>query len=136
MDMRMAAGDGEDLGAGREELDLETDPPTIKAEGALFPILVHEIFKGVMEYVSAHGLPSDPEFAEEVIGMEDTLPAEIWDLRLGPVIWEKFMEAYPQELLTNDDSRRIQNYLYFRIVRANYLNSRLKSKCKNYLIWK
>ena len=116
MDMRMAAGEGEDLGAGREELDLETDPPTIKAEGALFPILVHEIFKGVMEYVSAHGLPSDPEFAEEVIGMEDTLPAEIWDLRLGPVIWEKFMEAYPQELLTNDDSRRIQNYLYFRII--------------------
>ena len=116
MDMRMAAGDGEDLGAGREELDLETDPPTIKAEGALFPILVHEIFKGVMEYVSAHGLPSDPEFAEDVIGMEDTLPAEIWDLRLGPVIWEKFMEAYPQELITNDDSRRIQNYLYFRII--------------------
>ena len=31
MDMRMASGDGEDLGAGREELDLETDPPTIKA---------------------------------------------------------------------------------------------------------
>ena len=116
MDMRMAAGEGESLGAGREELDLETDPPTIKAEGALFPILVHELFKGVMEYVSAHGLPSDPDFAEDVIGMEDTLPAEIWDLRLGPVIWEKFMEAYPQELITNDDSRRIQNYLYFRIV--------------------
>ena len=82
--------------AGKEEVDPETDPPTIKAEGALFPILVHELFKGVMEYVSAHGLPSDPEFAEDVIGMEDTLPAEIWDLRLGPVIWEKFMEAYPQ----------------------------------------
>ena len=116
MDMRMAAGEGESLGAGREELDLETDPPTIKAEGALFPILVHELFKGVMEYVSAHGLPSDPEFAEDVIGMEDTLPAEIWDLRLGPVIWEKFSEAYPEELITNDDSRRIQNYLYYRIV--------------------
>ena len=26
------------------------------------------------------------------------------------------MEAYPQELITNDDSRRIQNYLYYRIV--------------------
>ena len=116
MDMKMAAGEGEDLGAGREELDLETDPPTIKAEGALFPILVHELFKGVMEYVSAHGLPSDPEFAEDVIGMEDTLPAEIWDLRLGPVIWEMFMETYPEELITNDDSRRIQNYLYFRII--------------------
>ena len=26
------------------------------------------------------------------------------------------METYPEELLTNDDSRRIQNYLYFKII--------------------
>jgi hypothetical protein len=116
MDMRMAAGGGEELGGGREELDLETDPPTIKAEGALFPILVHELYKGVMEYVSAHGLPSDPNTAEDVIGMEDTLPAEVWDLRLGPVIWEKFREAYPQELFTSQDRKRLQNYFYFKFV--------------------
>ena len=66
MDMRMASGEGEELGGGREELDLETDPPTIKAEGALFPILVHELYKGVMDYVSSHGLPSDPSTAEDV----------------------------------------------------------------------
>jgi hypothetical protein len=116
MDMRMAAGEGEDLGGGREELDLETDPPTIKAEGALFPILVHELYKGVMDYVSSHGLPSDPSTAEDVIGMEDTLPAEVWDLRLGPVIWEKFREAYPPELFTSQDRRRLQNYFYFKFV--------------------
>ena len=69
-----------------------------------------------MEYVSMHGLPSDPEFAEEVIGSEDTLPAEVWDLRLGPVIWEKFMESYPVELLDSDDYGRIKNYLYYNIV--------------------
>jgi hypothetical protein len=116
MDMRMASGGGEELGGGREELDLETDPPTIKAEGALFPILVHELYKGVMDYVSSHGLPSDPSTAEAVIGMEDTLPAEVWDLRLGPVIWEKFREAYPPELFTSQDRRRLQNYFYFKFV--------------------
>jgi hypothetical protein len=116
MDMRMAAGGGEELGGGREELDLETDPPTIKAEGALFPILVHELYKGVMEYVSAHGLPSDPSTAEDVIGMEDTLPAEVWDLRLGPVIWEKFRDSYPQELFDSQDRKRLQNYFYYRFV--------------------
>tara|TARA_B100000287_G_scaffold345277_1_gene332627 strand:+ start:32 stop:1408 length:1377 start_codon:yes stop_codon:yes gene_type:complete len=116
MDMRMAAGGGQELGGGREELDLETDPPTIKAEGALFPILVHELYKGVMDYVSSHGLPSDPSTAEAVIGMEDTLPAEVWDLRLGPVIWEKFRESYPPELFTSQDRRRLQNYFYFKFV--------------------
>jgi len=69
-----------------------------------------------MEYVSAHGLPSDPSEAEAVIGMEDTLPAEVWDLRLGPVIWEKFRDAYPQELFTSQDRRRLQNYFYFKFV--------------------
>jgi len=116
MDMKMSAGEGEDLGAGREELDLETDPPTIKAEGALFPVLVHELYKGVMEYVSAHGLPSDPSTAEEIIGMEDTLPAEVWDLRLGPVIWEKFRDSYPEELFDSQDRKRLQNYFYYKFV--------------------
>lgn len=116
MDDKMSGGGGEEMGAGREELDLETDPPTIKATGVFFPVLVHELYKGVMEYVSAHGLPSDPGTAEAVIGMEDTLPAEVWDLRLGPVIWEKFTDAYPYHLMSNEDNRRIQNYLYFHIV--------------------
>tara|TARA_R110000823_G_scaffold94972_1_gene207476 strand:- start:8261 stop:9625 length:1365 start_codon:yes stop_codon:yes gene_type:complete len=116
-DMEAMVGDGADsMAAGREEVDLETDPPTIRAKGIMFPILVHELWKGVMEYVSMHGLPSDPEFAEEVIGSEDTLPAEVWDLRLGPVIWEKFIESYPPDLLNNEDYGRIKNYLYYNIV--------------------
>jgi len=116
-DMEAMVGNGADsMAAGREEVDLTTDPPTIKARGIMFPILVHELWKGVMEYVSMHGLPSDPEFAEEVIGSEDTLPAEVWDLRLGPVIWEKFIESYPEDLLDSEDYGRIKNYLYYNIV--------------------
>ena len=116
MEGMLGAGGGDSLAAGREEVDLETDPPTIKAKGIMFPILVHELWKGVMEYVSMHGLPSDPEFAEEVIGAEDTLPAEVWDLRLGPIIWEKFLESYPEDLLNSEDYGRIKNYLYYNIV--------------------
>jgi|TARA_R110000851_G_scaffold29618_3_gene81371 hypothetical protein len=116
-DMEGMVGSGADeMAAGREEVNLETDPPTIMARGIMFPILVHELWKGVMEYVSMHGLPSDPEFAEEVIGSEDTLPAEVWDLRLGPIIWEKFIESYPEDLLNSDDYGRIKNYLYYNIV--------------------
>ena len=116
-DMEGLVGSGADsMAGGREEVDLQTDPPTIRAKGIMFPILVHELWKGVMEYVSMHGLPSDPEFAEEVIGSEDTLPAEVWDLRLGPVIWEKFLESYPEELLSSEDYGRIKNYLYYNIV--------------------
>jgi len=116
MEGMIGGGGAEQAMAGKEELDLETDPPTIKAKGLMFPILVHELYKGVMEYVSAHGLPSDPDMAQEVIGMEDTLPAEIWDLRLGPVIWEKFLEVYPEDFFNTDEQKRIKNYFYFKFV--------------------
>ncbi len=116
MEGMIGGGGAESAMAGKEELDLETDPPTIKATGLMFPILVHELYKGVMEYVSAHGLPSDPEMADEVIGMEDTLPAEVWDLRLGPVIWEKFLEVYPDNFFDMEEQKRIKNYFYFKFV--------------------
>ena len=116
MEGMIGGGGAEQAMAGKEELDLKTDPPTIKAKGLMFPILVHELYKGVMEYVSAHGLPSDPDMAQEVIGMEDTLPAEVWDLRLGPVIWEKFLEVYPDDFFDSDEQKRIKNYFYFKFV--------------------
>jgi len=97
--------------AGKEEVDLETDPPTVIARGITFPVLVHELVKGVMEVLAANGLPSDPNKAKRVIDSEDTLVAEVWDLRLGPVIWEKFRESYPEEIL-QDEKVIIQSYLF------------------------
>ena len=107
-----AAASGQGM-EGKEEVDETTDPPTIKAKGLFFPILVHEIVKGVYEAMGTQGLPDDPKAAEMVMASQDTLPYEIWDLRLGPVIWEKFTEAYPDKLY-EDDMREIQNYLFSR----------------------
>ena len=107
----MAASGGGQM--GQTSVDPETDPPTVKARGLFFPILVHEIIKGVYEVLGSQGLPDDPKKAEMVMASQDTLPYEIWDLRLGPVIWEKFVESYPDELF-EDDMREIQNYLFSR----------------------
>ena len=107
-----AAESGEGM-EGKEEVDDTTDPPTIKAKGLFFPILVHELIKGVYEVLGTQGLPDEPKAAEMVMNSQDTLPYEVWDLRLGPVIWEKFMEAYPEKLY-DDDLREIQNYLFSR----------------------
>jgi hypothetical protein len=48
-----------------------------------------------------------------VIGAEDTLTGEVWDLRLGPIFWEKFLESYPDEIF-EEDMKHIQNYLFSR----------------------
>ena len=107
-----AAGSGEGV-QGSEEVDDTTDPPTIKAKGLFFPVLVHELIKGVYEVLGTAGLPDDPKAAEMVMGQTDTLPYEVWDLRLGPVIWDKFKASYPEKLF-EDDMREIQNYLFSR----------------------
>jgi hypothetical protein len=112
-DMVMSAAGSGAGQAGQEEVDLQTDPPTVRAKGSSFPILVHELLKGVYDILGSHGLPDDPRQAEMVKGSEDTLPAEVWDLRLGPIFWEKFLASFPDELF-EEDQKMIQNYLISR----------------------
>jgi hypothetical protein len=107
----MAGGGGGQM--GQSEFDPETDPPTVKARAVTFPLLVHELVKGVYEVFGTHGLPDDPRQAEMVLSAEDSLPSEIWDSRLGPIFWEKFVSTYPMELF-DDDMKHIQHYLFMR----------------------
>lgn len=109
MDMMMSqSGVG-----GKEEVDIETDPPTVKARGLFFPILIHELIKGTMEVLGTQGLPDDPKQAEMVMASTDTLANEVWDLRIGPVLWEKFLNSYPERLF-DEDKKFIQSYLFAR----------------------
>lgn len=62
----------------------------IIAEAMVFPVLIHELVKGVMELLAGHGLPKDKEVAKFVIDRADFLAAEPWDMRLGPALWERF----------------------------------------------
>jgi hypothetical protein len=107
----MAGGGGGQM--GQSEVDEETDPPTVKAKAVTFPLLVHELIKGVYEIFGSHGLPDDPRQQEMILNAEDTLPSEIWDSRLGPIFWEKFMASYPIELF-DEDKKHIQHYLFMR----------------------
>jgi len=112
----MAGGGGGQM--GQSEVDEETDPPTVSAKAVTFPLLVHELVKGVYEIFGTHGLPDDPRQQEMILNAEDTLPAEIWDSRLGPIFWEKFMASYPIELF-DEDKKHIQHYLFMRFSALN-----------------
>ena len=107
----MAGGGGGQM--GQSEVDEETDPPTVIGRAVTFPLLVHELVKGVYEVFGTHGLPDDPKQQEMILSAEDTLPAEIWDSRLGPIFWEKFTSTYPMELF-EEDTKHIQHYLFMR----------------------
>tara|TARA_R110001592_G_scaffold104645_2_gene294350 strand:+ start:6519 stop:9326 length:2808 start_codon:yes stop_codon:yes gene_type:complete len=109
----MMGGGGEGEGAqvfGKEKIDLSTTPPTVVAKGMTFPVLVHELHKGVMEYLSLHGLPGDKELRQKVMDKTDFLEDEMWDLRLGPGLWERFIDAI------GADDFDVKNHLYSEII--------------------
>ena len=71
--------------------------PVIKAQAMVFPVLIHELCKGVMEVLSSHGLPTQENIAKYVIDKADFLQAEPWDMRFGPAIWRRFCDCIPAE---------------------------------------
>jgi len=119
--MTMMAG-GDENKAGSEEIDLETDPPTVRARAQIFPVLLHELIKGVLEILSVDALPEDEKIQKYVLGKADFVTAEFWDLRLGPGLWDKFREAID----ANDHEMRY--YLYNEVARipANEFNKFMK----------
>jgi hypothetical protein len=93
-----------DLGvnAGKCDCDYQQNEegaskPVIKAEAMVFPVLVHELYKGVMEVLSAHGLPTQENIAEYVVGKADFVKAEPDDMRFGTPMWRRFCDAIPAD---------------------------------------
>jgi hypothetical protein len=101
--------------AGSEEIDTTSDPPKVVARGVIFPVLLHELVKGTYDVIGTFGLPSNPDQQKAVTGYEDTLPAEVWDLRFGPIFWEKLITTYPNKIF-EPGQKFIQNYLFQKFV--------------------
>lgn len=114
MQMMMSGGGGGGV-AGKEKVDRNTTPPTIYARGINFPVLVHEIIKGIMELFAVQGQPEDQEIASRVSELEDTMEKEIWDLRLGPAIWDRIRSQFPEEIVVDENQRELQNFLLTKI---------------------
>jgi hypothetical protein len=89
--------DNDDEGEEGEEGEEKPDTKIV-AEGMIFPILCHEIIKGIEEGKGRHGLPKDPSLRQKVQGQVDVLSNEPMQLRIGPEIVEKIRLALPDEM--------------------------------------
>lgn len=104
--------------AGKESVERpEDEEGTAKviARGINFPVLVHELIKGVLELFAIQGRPEGDEGFEDVEQSEDTLDKEMWDLRLGPAIWDRIRSQFPEDILTDENKVELQNYLLVEI---------------------
>lgn len=74
--------------AGEAECDIE-------CSGINFPVLLHEVTKGAMDYLICHGIPQ--EYSEDELtyyyAKADAYENEYWHYLLSPSLWVSFIEA-------------------------------------------
>jgi len=84
---------------GDEDGDEGGGPITVNAKATIFPILVHELSKGVMEILMAHGIPQDPELWKKVKKHADRPEHEFFHFLVGPEIWRRFLKVIGKKRL-------------------------------------
>lgn len=93
---KKADADSSPNDAGGVDVHLKGDDEmvSIESKGIIFPVLLNETIKGVLELFASHGLPEDMNEAQYVVGKSDFQLAELWDERLGYPIWESFEDSF------------------------------------------
>ena len=82
---------------GSEEVVPEGDVYTVKALAKTFPYLIHEIVKGIYEYLAIDPDKSVPEAAVERKLKKDVIEQEVTDTIVGPELWNKIFELVSTE---------------------------------------
>jgi len=88
-----------EYGEGEDQPKAVADEGQAKvvASGIIFPVLCQELFKGVMELLSFHGINQNLSEQElrTVYHYADRLEDEPWIMTIGPELWRKFLVAVP-----------------------------------------
>lgn len=74
--------------------DEEEEQFVIKARAICFPMLVHEIVKGLYEIVGTQGFGSDREKNKAIIGQVDKISNEPRDLQYGKFVYDALNQLY------------------------------------------
>ena len=109
-DIGMTEEDKHQFGTVEVVLGHVEESPKILAQGVIFPILLSEAVRGLMELFASHGLPQEFEKAQSVLSKSDYLKAEPWDMRIGPALWEIVSDSFGNGVKTD-----LIPYLYKRI---------------------
>jgi hypothetical protein len=99
---------------------------TVFARAIHFPVLVHELAKGVTEALALWGLPSEKNVREKVYADADVPRYEFGDLKYAHVYWTKVREAFPAGL--NASTRSLMLIELFKLP-AQHFNELVESAC-------
>ena len=112
--MLAALEQGQKIAGGKSEMvyDEDTEQFVIKARALCFPMLVHEIVKGLYEIVGTQGFGKDKEQNKAVIGAVDKLSNEPRDLQYGKFIYDALNNLYVE---SNIDDARVRELFFTEV---------------------
>jgi hypothetical protein len=97
----------EEEDGGEEEMPNDT----YFANGLIFPVLLHELFKAFsMVTARAQWKDVDPEMATQVISQTDTMSNEPMNFRVGAEVVRKLRSLLPDELVLDAEGKKYMPY--------------------------
>ncbi len=103
----MMAMGGRPVLQGFNKVDIENKD--IKASAMNFPVLIHELSKGVVDYLISIGIPELPPYELEYVYAEaDKYSHEQWHYFFGPTLWRALLNTSD---VTSHDLPPIINYI-------------------------
>ena len=112
----LAQGQKAQGGESEAEFDEETGTLTINATAICFPMLVHEIVKGLYEILSLQGFGTDAEQNKSIIGKADQLAAEPNDMRFGKFIYDAANKLYIESGIEDD---RVRDFFFTELYKID-----------------
>lgn len=91
-----ALAQGQSMQGGESEMEYDEDNNqfVVKAKAICFPMLVHEIVKGLYEIVGTEGFSSNKDKNQAIIGAVDKVSNEPHDLQMGKFIYDSISKIY------------------------------------------
>ena len=141
--MLAALAQGQKMQGGESEMeyDEENEQFVIKAKAICFPMLVHEIVKGLYEIVGTEGFGSDKEKNQAIVNQVDKLSNEPRDLQYGKFIYDAISKIYNE---SNIDDPRVRELFFAELYKTpdaeffpfieNAINDELKPLQKKWAI--
>lgn len=128
------------LTQGYNKVDLQNQ--TIHAVGINFPVLLHELSKGALEYLFSRAIPEDltEEELNYLYSEDDKYSHEYWHYYMGPTMWRALIEAADLEtqdlpkflaILSTMEYEELSDLLFSIVYDINDKGKQLIIKIKN-----
>jgi hypothetical protein len=113
----------------------------IKARAICFPILLHEIIKGLYEIIGTEGFGKDNEKNKQIIDKVDRLDNEPRDLQYGKFIYDAISKLYTESNISDNRVRelflaeiyKMEDTKFFPFI-ENIINDKLTNSQKQWAL--